>query len=438
MKILKLLLYPLLGTAIFLFFGQFFPSVKTLGMRIPNPDMATDYGIAIFWAIGLLLPIHLFVKNHKERIATIWIWLGKSCVTLGAMLFYEHNYGLDAYTYYVVSTQEQAPIYVPFAYTGTQFIGFFSWHLNHFLPVFDSYHALKVVYSFIGLMGSFIFYKAWTTYFDKENTNWLYLLGLFPTVLFWSSILGKDPVVFFAIGIYSLGTIRLLKTQKLKNLFLIVTGVLLASLIRSWLSFILVAPIGMAYLFAAKIAPLKKIIIMGSYLFGIIYFSQSFLVNFGIESTSELLDRTNSLSNAWSIGGSAAKTPEFQSLKDLLMFVPRGVFTALFRPLLGEVNNIFGIVAGLENTIFLFVFVVSLLKRKRNIERGPVFVWAVTLILIWAVIYGPISYQNMGTAVRFKLQVIPHLLLIIVSLRWNWSKEGEAAATQPPGAICTS
>lgn len=440
MKIRNLLLYLVLGMTLFLIFRQFFPLVKALGMRIPNPDLVTDYSIAILWAMGLLLPIHFFVKNRQQRVAMSWIWLGKCCVTLGAMLFYEHNYGLDAFRYYAISTQDQAPYFIPFTYTGTRFIGFFSWHLNHLFPVFDSYHSLKVIYSFIGLFGSFFFYKAWVSYFEKENIKWLYLIGFFPTILFWSSILGKDPIVFFAIGLYSLGTIRLLKTQKLKYLILIITGVLIATLVRNWLSFILVAPIGMAYLFGARLAPIKKFIIMGTYIFGIIYFSQSFLVKFGIESTSELLDRTNSLSNAWSIGGSASKTPEFGNLKDLLLFAPRGMFTALFRPLLGEVNNIFGLVAGLENSILLFIFVMSFLRRERNVDRGPVFVWAVTLVLIWAFIYGPISYQNMGTAVRFKLQVIPILLLIIVSFRWTWLRDSKAdlAASRPSGEICTS
>jgi hypothetical protein len=42
--------------------------------------------------------------------------------------------------------------------------------------------------------------------------------------------------------------------------------------------------------------------------------------------------------------------------------------------------------------------------------------WAVLLVVIWASLYGPISYQNLGAAVRFRLQVLPVELLILLYL----------------------
>ena len=78
-----------------------------------------------------------------------------------------------------------------------------AWYHNLLVP--DSYHALKVSCSLLGLAGVYGFFRAARIVQPDVSTNWLYLLGLFPSILFWSSILGKDPIVFFGLGFYAWG-----------------------------------------------------------------------------------------------------------------------------------------------------------------------------------------------------------------------------------------
>lgn len=62
--------------------------------------------------------------------------------------------------------------------------------------------------------------------------------------------------------------------------------------------------------------------------------------------------------------------------------------------------------------------------------KHPALLWAVLTIAVWAAVYGPIYYQNLGAASRFRLQVLPLLLLVLLYL----SRDRKAAPASPTRA----
>ena len=58
----------------------------------------------------------------------------------------------------------------------------------------DSYHALKMFYAYAGLVAVFLLYRAAMVLTRGEDLRVLLLAGVFPSLLFWSSTLGKDPI----------------------------------------------------------------------------------------------------------------------------------------------------------------------------------------------------------------------------------------------------
>ncbi len=149
----------------------------------------------------------------------------------------------------------------------------------------------------------------------------------------------------------------------------------------------------------------------------------SFTAHFALDNTN-VLSKSNTISKSWTHGGSGQDIPEFRSPVDMLLFSPIGMFTALFRPLPGEVLNIFGIFSGLENLVLLFLVYLAW-KRGRHLiwsgESGVI--WALSLVLFWAFIYGFVSSQNLGSAVRFKLQILPILLGLTLYLAYPQEKK---------------
>jgi hypothetical protein len=145
---------------------------------------------------------------------------------------------------------------------------------------------------------------------------------------------------------------------------------------------------------------------------------QLFSEKFGVETTTDVVNTTNQVSQAWATHGTSGQIieSEFTSPAKMLAFAPLGAFTALFRPLPGEVLNVFGLLAGLENAVLIGLVVLAV-RRSRWIDlRDPILGWLILFVFVWSFVYGFVSYQNLGTAVRFKLQVLPVMLGLLLWL----------------------
>ncbi len=416
----------LLFLAIGLFFiglGLVIPSVfgtiQSLGHNIPSNRLTGDFTIALGWALFFFVILTL-LPNFKTFFRHLpFLWVIRCLVTLVAMLFYEDRYGLDAYQYFLTSKFSYFPFEQVSYGHGTSIIGSLSWMMNHFLPVNDSYHALKVIFSFIGFTAINIFYLAFRNFWGKDSIKLLYLLHLFPSILFWSSILGKDPVTLLGISIYTYGALSLIQKKQAVSTIWIALGVFIASGIRVWSGLILLAPLGMVLVYKSKIGAVKKIAVTGSIAVVFLFVFEKFQERFNVDSAQEVVETSQRISRSWSRGGAGQEVPEFHSIQDMLLFSPKGVFAAVFRPLPFEIKSVFGSLAGLENFILLALFLIGLKRARRETFKRPEIQWAGLYIFIWAFIYGFVSYQNLGSAVRFKLQILPiliNLLLYIIHL----------------------
>jgi hypothetical protein len=91
---------------------------------------------------------------------------------------------------------------------------------------------------------------------------------------------------------------------------------------------------------------------------------------------------------------------------------------------------LFGWLAGFENLGLLLLSIWALFRVRFVYFRNPIFLWSVALLLTWGLAYTPVAYRDLGTAVRFKLQIIPVLLGLIgymlrePSRRWVLPRSG--------------
>jgi hypothetical protein len=79
--------------------------------------------------------------------------------------------------------------------------------------------------------------------------------------------------------------------------------------------------------------------------------------------------------------------------------------------------NPFGLMAGLENALVLWLLFRAVSGGNLNRLAEPLVAWIAATIVLWAAVYGFVSYQNLGTAFRFRLQVLPLLLLLLIYLK---------------------
>jgi hypothetical protein len=409
----------MVGICVGAFVPFFLNVVIELGANIPSPDLISDYVFAFGWALALGGLIVLLPITSHHRADLLIAWSIRCGVTLGFMLLAESFYPvLDSYSYY------ERPKAANFEWSGFDISSGSSNIRNlvwlHDLVLPDSYHALKVTWSFFGLLGGYFFYRAVVLLLGHDDRRAFYILSLTPSILYWSSNLGKDPISFLGIGLYALGTVGWYRRKSKGYLLLMLLGVVIATYIRSWYGPLLLAPLVAFAITTSRgqgskgfIARLSFVGLLGV---GMIYALGKTPFGSSLESTESLLETTNTINSNFSKGGSAVEVSASGSLSEFLLNLPVGAFTALFRPLPGEVMNLFGIMSGLENLVILALAMIALTRLRLRHLRNPVFLWAVILVGLWAVMYGATASTNLGTIVRYRLQVLPLLIGLVAYL----------------------
>lgn len=395
--------------------------IVAAGVRIDSNNLRREYLQAVSWGLALLFLVALFPANAQERRVLMLLWLIKLLViTLGVMLPYEQIYCADACAYHSLGVQVQQwwPAMTPAGEPGfgngtANMMVFVGWHAQ---LISQSFHVIKVTWSLIGFFAIYLFYRAASLYLGQRDIRVLYLLGLFPGIIFWSSILGKDPLVLLGIAGYTLGVVGWYRQHRLRWIIVLLASLLFSASIRFWLGAIFLLPL---ILLTLRDASWLRRISIGA--FAIAAFGYAFnlsLDRFNIESQQDAVERSGTIAQSWAHGGSGQKIQGgLNSMSEIIVFLPIGAFSALFRPLPGEVPSVFGILASVEDVILLWLLGTCILTgRWRRLKKDPLLLWAALLVVTWASIYGIASYQNLGTAVRFKLQIEPILLLLLVQL----------------------
>lgn len=386
--------------------------VNQLGHQIPVLDRGNDYLKGVILAALLAGGLIAAPVSKVDRRNLLILWAVKSAVSLGVMLLYEWNYSLDAYWYFSRS-QEWFPRFEGLGFgRGTENLAATLWYLEHSVISLGSYHSQKVLCSFTGLLAVFLFYRGLAARVENLAPRTLFYLGLFPSVLFWSSILGKDPINLFGTALFFYGAFSFFKGYNPVYLLPAVCGLLVTALIRTWIVPMLLLPFAIGFVAEIRQRWIRiacALLILAGLIVGI----QKMAGELMLES-QETLAEVNKVSRAWQRGGSSGYIPELNSYSAMIKFLPIGMFTALFRPLPGEVLNPFGLLAGLENLVVLLMLGMALRHPARQAWANPVVLTLVSYILIWSMAYAFISPQNLGAAVRFRLQVFPMMVFVLL------------------------
>lgn len=394
-----------------------FDMIGPLGWQIPQADLTGDYFLGVLWAVLLGLTVFLWPVSRTDKRCLLVAWIARCVVTLVVMLAYENFNGIDSFWYFENSTRSLPGEWAAFKLgEGTTNTMVLARYHARVLP--DSFHMMKISFSMVGFIATYLLYRAAVLFLDREDIRILLALTLFPSMIFWSSTLGKDPITLLGIALYVYGVAAWYRTNQMRPLFVMLIGIWLAMSLRVWLGPILVAPLAVFVL--ARVRNLvSRLLFIGIVAGAFLYAGGRFQEQFHIESSNDLVTTVEMRAHSGGWRGNTAVSPgrSFTSVGQLVTFMPLGAFTALFRPLPGELMSVFGILAGFENLV-LIVLLYQAFKRTRMSElKDPRVMWALALILTWSSIYGFISYQNLGAASRFRLQILPVLLGTLLYLR---------------------
>ncbi|MDB2426114.1 hypothetical protein N9W41_01065 [bacterium] len=202
------------------------------------------------------------------------------------------------------------------------------------------------------------------------------------------------------------------KTRQLRYLVFAAIGIILASYIRVWLAGIFLIPLAISTILSQRQSFSIKASIIALSGFAYVFAVLPFFAKAHVTDISSFFAAIDKMSKQWAHGGAGQQVAGVSNAASFIINLPKGAFTALFRPLPGEINNPFGIMSGLENLALLFFTISYILKYNIRLLKNNFLLYNVLTIFVWTSIYAYISSQNLGTAVRFKLQVLPFMLLL--------------------------
>ena len=304
----------------------------------------------------------------------------------------------------------------------------------------QSYLVTTVVCASISFLGVWKMYQVFVSEFPELKKEMAISFLFIPSVFFWGSGLLKDTFTFCALGFFISG-IYFLFIKRTK-----VFGPILSILIAGYIivaikPYILVGLLPAIILWfiqrlmsRVKGAILKTALIPLMIVFGI-GFGYLFMITLGGALAEYKLDtilekavvNQRDLKSDYHKGNSF-DIGEFDStLPSILAKFPIATFSAIYRPLIIESNNIVMFLSGVENLIILIFSIRVLIMVRglgvfRFIFKHHLLTFSFFFSLLFAYSVG-LSTSNFGSLVRYKIPCIPFFVATIYIIRHLRQKE---------------
>lgn len=174
---------------------------RTTAQFIPFEDPTKSYILGSAVSLLFLTLTNAAFLDKSERNLLLYAWLLRSFICLVVILIYENYYQvIDAHVYYKNAHSGNFTLQTLFRYEGgnetvKKVISIF----QIFFP--PSYHLSQVCFSWLGFIGCIFFSYAARLFSSWPKKNIYALFLFFPSLLFWSSIIGKDVLSLFLISL---------------------------------------------------------------------------------------------------------------------------------------------------------------------------------------------------------------------------------------------
>jgi len=414
-------------------------------------EIELDYAAGLLW--WSLLAVVLWLLGGADRQHLLIAWTVKFFVVLVAMLFYEYKYryNLDTFAYFNTVLTGQHEFFHGVDWFRESWIPTLKETVKEADPIEGKliqsagtenmirvlliiaqvtgpyFHALKMVYAFLGFIGILFVYRAVVVILGRPFLPVFYSLMLCPSMIFWSSTLGKDPLSLLFIGLYVYGGAFWFVRTSPRGLAWVALALFASYLFRPW-----TAAIGMV---AFLLATLGKVFGFAPVIFTFLVLSLWLLIDSSGDSvrlmessaSSGLLEELATKAEGQTEGSGSGAGLELTEAQELVSS-PRGIlivlFSGLFRPLPFDATNMLVAVASVENSVLLILTLIAVRHLRWTYLKQPVLLWALTYTLLWALVYGLVVLANFGTGMRYKLQVLPFIALFLCLLL---NREGRAA-----------
>lgn len=264
-------------------------------------------------------------------------------------------------------------------------------------------------------IGSFIFYSLIWSLYPRAHIAIKAFALLDPSMIFWTSTHGKDPIMFFLLAVCCWSFFRLVHGSK-KAVAVYFIGLAAMCLIRPHIA-IVIALSGMIVLAVRfrKANPAMKTALLISALGVVGIGSLIFSVYLDDMPDTPLIDKVSISLAALSDGGSSMDV-DITSWPDLFTHAGEGLIAVLFRPFPWEASSASIAAAAVYRIPLITAEILAILYfvQKRRAPRRP-FVKFCGFYCLFLVLFFAVTTANIGTLERERVQLMPFLLLLVAA-----------------------
>lgn len=354
--------------------------------------------------LRLVLPVALVVKFAAT---SVYLWMVFHVWTNGSDILIYWSHGAQ-FARYLVDTGTWVTLQ-PF--WSTNFIIMLTGVL--FSVITPSLPAGVFIYAMVSFWGQYLFYRAFLIAFPKGNRRLAaVLIFLLPSIVFWTSTIGKDAIVCFCLGLAAYAFARLNKDVSPGGFLLLGLGLAGVMVIRPHIAAMLGIAAVLPYLLGRNrqgVAGLVGKLVGVPLLLGgcalMAVQAKAFLGMEEFSQTNQVLERVSSgnLMGGSAFGGS-------QSLAVRVLNTP----FLLFRPWPWEIHNVTAVISSLEGLFLLFLFVRnrrSLYAAIRDWRSNP-FVFFMLLFSVQVSIILSAAMTNFGLLSRERVMLLPFVMML--------------------------
>ncbi|MGZ4688202.1 MAG: hypothetical protein ACXVKA_04020 [Acidimicrobiia bacterium] len=297
-----------------------------------------------------------------------------------------------------------------------------------------------MVFGWLGFIGLLLLWRAFKKAVPTGDAHRYGLLVLFlPSLLYWSSSLGKDAWCVFGLGVCSYGVARVMTRKRASGLAILVVGMAAVLMVRPHVALIVGSGLVLAALLykpstKSPLNPIVRVITFGLLLVMMLVLisqTQKFL---GVDNLNqETVDSQLARAEGRTVEAGSVFTPvRVNTPLDL----PYATATVLFRPFPYEAHNTQSQATAVEG-VFLIVLTIRSWRRLRSIpgalRREPY--TAYCLGILGTFVFAFSSFSNFGILARQRCQVMPFFLVLICLSQYKSKTAARLEEITRPGDI---
>jgi hypothetical protein len=369
----------------------------------------------------------IYRSKHKEVVVFNLALLFKILCTFGYYIVAITG-PADAGTYYVFASTKGVPASLTSLFqTSTGFINAVAAYLYPLVSFFNNpYLMLFIPFSLLGFTGSLLFFKTLQAVAPANRKLELYAVSFFlPNMVFWTSNLGKDSLIYLGIVLVMYGFLAKLKPPK--KMIAIGLGGLLVFAVRPHIFLFMLFGFLLGLFMEKRPFSFRSVFLFLVIFVTFLLTQQTILSLAGIRVQSEEeqqasinsyyeagKSRVEASSKNLNIGGSATGA----TYKFNVIYFPYYLVTFLASPFLWQAKKPIQFVSALETVIYQLMILYLCIHWKDVVKIGFIrYKYSWLLYLIVASIIVGAAQTNFGLIVRQRCMVLPVIFLLFTGVR---------------------